>query len=207
MSEDRAQEREWVRQNNLAYAALIVIGVYMVQPFLTAASLDVSATICVVAFAVAIPLLAALVLVGQQETFRQRPTKSVLVTWIAKPVAQGSAVVGVVAGFWHITWIAGVAMLVVAFIALGVQSAGYTRLESETPGSKLATAEALRRQQDAKAREIRDLGMRADREEREFSDAEVDRVEELRADIERISRDIEALLHGGDESTLTQRDE
>ena len=207
MSEDRALEREWVRQNNLAYVGLMVIGVYMVQPFLTAASLDVSAKICVVAFAVAIPLLAALVLVGQQETFRQRPTKSVLVTWVAKPVAQGSAVVGVVAGFWHITWIAGVAMLVVAFIAIGVQSAGFTRLEGETPGSKLATVEALRRQQDAKAREIRDLGMHADREEREFSGAEVHRVEELRADIERTSRDIEALLHGGDDSTLTLRDE
>jgi hypothetical protein len=49
--------------------------------------------------------------------------------------------------------------------------------------------------------------MRADREEREFSGAEVYRVEGLRADIERISRDIEALLQGGDESTLTQRDE
>jgi hypothetical protein len=35
---------------------------------------------------------------------------------------------------------------------------------------------------------------------------ELGRVEELRADIERISRDIEALFHGGDESTLTQRD-
>jgi hypothetical protein len=207
VSEDRELEREWVRQNNLAYVGLMVIGVYMVQPFLTAASLDVSARICVVAFAVAIPLLAALVLVGQQETFRQQPTKSVLVTWIAKPVAQGSAVVGVIAGFWHITWIAGVAMLVVAFIAVGVQSAGYTRLEREIPGSKLAAVEALRRQQDAKAREISDLGMRVDREEREFSGAELDRVEELRADIERISRDIEALFHGGDESTLTQREE
>jgi hypothetical protein len=33
----------------------------MVQPFLTAASLDLSARVCVVAFSVAIPLLAALV--------------------------------------------------------------------------------------------------------------------------------------------------
>jgi hypothetical protein len=207
VSEDRALEREWVRQNSLVYAGLMVIGVYMVQPFLTATSLDVTAKVCVVAFAVAIPLLAALLMVTWHEAFRQQPTKSVLVTWIAKPVAQGSAVVGVVAGFWHITWIAGVAMLVVAFIAVGVQSAGYTRLESETPGSELATVEALRRQQDAKAREIRDMGMRADREEREFSGAELDRVEELRADIERISRDIEALFHDGDETTLTQDDE
>jgi hypothetical protein len=45
-----------------------------VQPFLTTASLDVSGKICVVAFAVAIPLLAALLLVGQQEFFKRRWT-------------------------------------------------------------------------------------------------------------------------------------
>lgn len=41
----REQEVEWVRQNNLAYGALIVAGVYMVQPFLTASALDVTARI------------------------------------------------------------------------------------------------------------------------------------------------------------------
>jgi hypothetical protein len=50
----------------------------MVQPFLTAASLDLSAKICVVAFSVAIPLLAVLVLVNRQEAFRRRLTRSVL---------------------------------------------------------------------------------------------------------------------------------
>jgi transposase len=44
----------------------------MVQPFLTAGSLDLSARICVVAFAVAIPLLTALVMVNRQEVFRRR---------------------------------------------------------------------------------------------------------------------------------------
>jgi hypothetical protein len=39
----------------------------MVQPFLTAPSLDASAKICIVAFAVAIPLIAALVMVNRQE--------------------------------------------------------------------------------------------------------------------------------------------
>jgi hypothetical protein len=131
MSEDQAQVREWVRQNNLANAGLIGAALIVVQPFLTAARLDVAGKICVVSFAVAIPLLAALVLVGQQETFRQHPTKSVLVNWIAKPLGNGCAFLGLVAGFWHITWIAGVAMLIAAFIALGVHSAGYTRLERE----------------------------------------------------------------------------
>jgi hypothetical protein len=41
--------------------------VVLVQPFLTAPSLDRSATACVVAFSVAIPFLAALVLVNRQE--------------------------------------------------------------------------------------------------------------------------------------------
>jgi hypothetical protein len=127
---DPAQEREWVRQNNLAYAGLIGVALVLVQPLMTATRLDVSAKISVVAFAVAIPLLAALVLVAHQEAFRRRATKSVVVA-VAKAVAQGCAVIGVVAGFWHIIWIAGVAMLAGAFVALGVHSAGYTRLELE----------------------------------------------------------------------------
>jgi hypothetical protein len=49
---------------------LILIGVYMVQPFPTAASLDLPARICVVAFSVSIPLLGALVLVNRP----RRPT-------------------------------------------------------------------------------------------------------------------------------------
>jgi hypothetical protein len=31
---------EWLRQSNLIYGGLIVIGAYMVTPFLTASSLD-----------------------------------------------------------------------------------------------------------------------------------------------------------------------
>ncbi len=127
---DPALEQEWVRQNNLAYGGLIGVALVMVQPLVTAARLDVSAKICVVSFAVAIPLLAALVLVAHQEAFRRRATKSVVVA-VAKSVAQGCAFIGVVAGFWHIIWIAGVAMLAGAFVALGVHSAGFTRLELE----------------------------------------------------------------------------
>jgi hypothetical protein len=124
------KSREWIRQNNLIYGGLIGIGVVMVQPFLTAASLDLSAKICVVAFSVAIPLLAALVLVNQQEAFRRRATTSVLAV-IARVVAQNCAFVGVVAGFWHIHWIAGVGMLASGLVAVVVHSAGYTRLERD----------------------------------------------------------------------------
>jgi hypothetical protein len=66
-NKDLAQGEEWLRQLNVIYVGLIGIGVYMVQPFPTAASLDLSAKICAVAFLVAIPLLAALVMVNLQE--------------------------------------------------------------------------------------------------------------------------------------------
>jgi hypothetical protein len=56
-----------------------------------------SATICVVAFSVAIPLLAALMLINRQEAFRSRRVISVLVS-IAQVVGQFAAFAGVVAG-------------------------------------------------------------------------------------------------------------
>jgi hypothetical protein len=62
----------------------------MVQPFLTAPSLDASAKISIVAFAVAIPLLAALVMVNRQEAFRGRLTPSFTVT-VARAVAPGGS--------------------------------------------------------------------------------------------------------------------
>jgi O-antigen/teichoic acid export membrane protein len=128
--QDPAQEQEWLRQLSLIYGGLIVIGVYMVAPFLTAASLDLSAKVCVVAFSVAIPLLAALVLVNRQEVFRRRMTKSFVVE-TARVVAQLGAFVGVVAGFWHILWIAGVGVLAGGLVGSAVQSVGYWRLERD----------------------------------------------------------------------------
>lgn len=122
-----AQLREWLEQANLTYGALIAGGVLMVQPFLTTPSLDLAATISIVAFSVAIPLLAGLILVSREEILRGRRTKSVLVT-VGQAVAYAGAFTGLVAAFWHIVWFAGVAVLVSGLVAIGVHSAGYTRL-------------------------------------------------------------------------------
>jgi len=121
--------QEVLGQQGLIYGGLILIGVYMVQPFLTAPSLDVSAKISIVAFSVAIPLLAALVMVNRQEAFRRRRTSSVTVT-VAQVIAELAAFVGIVAGFWHITWIAGVTFLAAGLVATLIHSAGFWRLES-----------------------------------------------------------------------------
>jgi hypothetical protein len=72
---DPAQEQEWLRESDLINGGLILIGVYMVQPYLTAGLLDLSARICVVA------------------------------------------------GFWHIWWIAGVGMLTGGLVAVSVHAA------------------------------------------------------------------------------------
>jgi hypothetical protein len=91
-------QHEGLRQQGAIYGGLIGIAVVMVQPFLIATSLDTSATISVVAFSVAIPLLAALVMVNRQEVFRGRRTPSVTVT-VTQAIAQLAAFVGIVAGF------------------------------------------------------------------------------------------------------------
>lgn len=50
---------------------------------------------------------------------------------IAHTVAQSAAFVGIVADFWHIYWIAGVAFLAAALVGVGVHSAGWWRLERD----------------------------------------------------------------------------
>jgi hypothetical protein len=128
LSQDRDLQQEWLRQDGLIYAGLIAGCVALAQPLLTAPSLDLPAAIAVVAFAVAIPLLAALLMVTQHEAFRRRRADVPLVM-IAKGLAQGAAVVGLVAAFWHILWVAGLALLVSALVGLGVHSISFTRLE------------------------------------------------------------------------------
>ncbi|GAB3921527.1 hypothetical protein GCM10029976_008700 [Kribbella albertanoniae] len=125
---DPAYQAEWIRQSNLTYGGLVAAGLVMVQPFLTEPSLDVSALVCVVAFAVSIPLLAALLVLNRQEEFRRRTSRSVPVA-IAKGVAQATAFVGITAGFWHMSLVAGIVFLVMGCIAAGVHSSGYVNLE------------------------------------------------------------------------------
>lgn len=128
---------EALRQSRVIYGGLIAVAVVMVQGFLETSSLDAAARIGTIAFAVAIPLLAALVLINQQEAFRGRRTTSVSVT-LAHVIAQLAAFVGIVAGFWEITWVAGVTFLVTSIVAVGVHSAGFWRVESPRPPATTA---------------------------------------------------------------------
>jgi len=130
LTRDPRQIQEWLGEKDLTYGGLIGIGVIMVQPFLGNATLDRPGMICVVAFALAIPLLAALVLLNRQESFRRRFARSPLVA-TGQGLGQLAAFVGIVAGFWHIHWIAGVVTLASAVFAMGVHSAGFMSVETE----------------------------------------------------------------------------
>ena len=127
LTQDPELGEEWLRQENLIYGGLIGIGIVMVQALLPY-PLDTSAMTCVIAFALAIPLLAALILVNRQEQFRRRRTSSRIVAG-ARAIAQGAAFLGLVAGFWHLHWIAGAVVLGSSLVAVGVHSAGFTALE------------------------------------------------------------------------------
>jgi hypothetical protein len=127
LTQDPELGEEWLRQDNVMYGGLMAIGIVFVQALLPY-SLNTSAMTCVLAFAVAIPLLAALIMVNRQEQFRRRRSSSRTVVG-ARAIAQGAAFLGLVAGFWHLHWIAGVVILGTSLIALGVHSAGLTVLE------------------------------------------------------------------------------
>jgi amino acid transporter len=128
---DPAAQQEWIRQSNLIYGGLAAAGLVVMQPFLTENSLDPSALVCVVAFAVSIPLLAALLVLNRQEEFRHRASKSPFVA-VAKAVAQAAAFVGITAAFWHISLVAGIVFLAMGCVAVGVHSSGYVRLEYDS---------------------------------------------------------------------------
>lgn len=124
---DTGQGREKLQQSGLIYSGLVGIGVILIQPFLTAEPGDLAAKICVLAFAVAIPILAALIMLNRRETFTGRFAASRLVA-TTQVVGLGSAVVGTVAGFWHILWIAGAALLVFAILGVVVYTTGFRKL-------------------------------------------------------------------------------
>ncbi|WP_157432176.1 hypothetical protein [Agromyces italicus] len=121
---------ELIRQNTLSYGGLIGLGAILIQPYIGGDDPPVLGLVTVICFAVAIPLLAGLMLLGSQEAYRHRVSRARSVG-VARGVAMAAACVGTVAAFWQISWIAGVVILASGAVAIGVQSAGYVKLEPE----------------------------------------------------------------------------
>lgn len=128
---DPAAQQEWIRQSTLIYGGLAGVDLVVVQPFITEDPLDTSALVCVIAFAISIPLLAALLVLNWQEAFRRQASTSALVE-VGKSAAQGSAFVGIAAAFWHMSMVAGIVFIAMGIVAMGVHSSGYVRLEYDS---------------------------------------------------------------------------
>lgn len=102
---------------NLECGALIAIGIVLLQDLISSSSLDIPLTITSFAFAVAIPMLSAKLLINFEESKAGYyvPSKRVKVLYW---VGMMSAFIGINAAFWHISLMVGGVFSVSSLIAL-----------------------------------------------------------------------------------------
>ena len=126
---------EWIRAEAVINAGLIVVGIYIVQSLLAANFTDVVSRIAVIAWAVAIPLLAVLGMLNvAQEGYRFAAYPFYLI--VARAIAQACSLAGLVAAFWHIWMLAGIVLVVSGLAALGLYATHSRRLERDNPETR-----------------------------------------------------------------------
>ncbi len=118
-------KEEYARESAAVLAGLIGISVVIVQALIGVHATDLAAMIALIAFAIALPILAMLVILVALYN-RHRYASFPLYLTIAYFLGEGGAVLGVIAAFWHLSWIAGVLVIVSGLFAVGVYFA-YTR--------------------------------------------------------------------------------
>lgn len=122
------QKKAWIEQIHVIYGALIAVSLLMLQPFLFRGQVSgISAEVCVIAFSIAIPILAALSLLNYEEEYRRRIVYSPVVAFV-RLVGQSTAFVGLVAGFWHISIWAGLGVIISGAVGLVAYTIGYKSL-------------------------------------------------------------------------------
>ena len=123
---------EWTQQALVTYGGLIAIGVVILQALISAQSLDLPLLISILAFAIALPLLAVMVLVNHaQASYRYASYPKYLTVVIL--LGQGGAFIGVLAAFWHISWIAAILLLISGGIGLVVYTVYSKQLIRDNP--------------------------------------------------------------------------
>ncbi len=118
-------KEEYTRESTAILAGLIGIGVVIVQALISNRVTDLPAMIAFLAFAIALPMLSMLVILTSLYT-RYRYASFPLYLTAAYVLGEGGAVLGVVAAFWHLSWVAGVLILISGLFAVGVYFT-YTR--------------------------------------------------------------------------------
>jgi hypothetical protein len=130
-AQKRAETSEWRSLTTMIDTALIGVGIVMVQPYLTSPAITLIESISVIAFAGAIPLLSALLLLGLHENHYQQQTVNSLTVSLARMIARLSALVGLGAGLWQISGAAGVVFTLSSLLGIVVYSTGYWWLDRQ----------------------------------------------------------------------------
>jgi uncharacterized membrane protein len=128
-------EERRVNHNKLLFGGLIGISLIILQDFISSGALDLSALISVIAFAVAVPLLAMGILIDDIT----KPHQSINLSMDYNIVffgGLGGAIVGAAAAFWHISWIAGIVFLVSGIFGLVIYNRYYMLSHKEDEESE-----------------------------------------------------------------------
>jgi hypothetical protein len=121
---------EALRFESLMDVALIVLGVYILQAFISTNVTDIAGRVSIVAWALAIPLLAFLALLNRsQEAFRFASLPFYLV--VARGIAPGAAVAGFGAAVWHLWMPASLVLIASGLVGMVLYRVYYGRLERD----------------------------------------------------------------------------
>jgi hypothetical protein len=125
--------RPLIEESRAFLAGLIGISVVIVQALIAIRATDLAAMIALSAFAVSLPVLGALVMV---DIVMERHETASLPAYLnlAYFIGENGAAVGVVAAFWHVSWVAGLLVLVSGLFGLGVYLVYSRQLEKENAG-------------------------------------------------------------------------
>ncbi len=133
-------KEEWIRQTAAILAGLIGISVVIVQALIAINATDPPAVIALLAFAIALPMLGTLViLLAAQAKYRYASFPGYLT--FAYLMGEGGAAVGVVAAFWHVSWVAGVLIMVSGLVGLGIYFAYSKQLQKDNAPEQNETSQ------------------------------------------------------------------
>ena len=123
-------KEETIRHSNAILAGLIGISVVIVQALIAVNATDPAAVIALLAFAIGLPMMAVLVMINVALAKSRYASFPAYVTF-AYIAGEGSAAVGVVAAFWHVSWVAGVLIVVSCLAGIGIYFAYSRQLQKD----------------------------------------------------------------------------
>ena len=119
-----------IRTDTVINVGLIVLGVYILQAFVSSSVTDLASRVSVTAWAVAIPLLAFQVLLNQVLESYHYASNPVYM-FLARGLALGAAVLGFGAAVWHVWIPASIVLTVSGLGGLVIYQAYRRRLERD----------------------------------------------------------------------------